>query len=118
MKKYTRLTRTHPLRIIAKAYKVRGIHLGGCISGRMAGFKGAMRYSAHAHCHKHHKSAWLKYNRWYRYICVKSSHIEKLMYENGKPTHLFWHEVSHIYHPSRTQQQCDDWADEQLKVYA
>ena len=117
MKKYTRLTRTHPLRIIAKAYKVRGIHLGGCISGRMEGFKGAMRYSAHAHCHRTRKPLYAKrYNRWYRYICVKSRDIAKLIDENGKPTHLFWHEVSHIYRPSRTQQQCDDWADEMLNA--
>jgi hypothetical protein len=98
---------------IATPYGVKGINLGGCISGQAKGYKGAMRRSAHAHCYPSYKAIVLGQKvtvplDWYGWICIKSSKIEKLLKKDGKPNELFWHEVSHIYRRSRTQQECDN----------
>lgn len=91
---------------IAKQYNVKNINLGGCVEGQAQGFQGAMRRSAHAHFLR-----WRgKEQTWGGWICVKSSKVEKLLKSDGEPNQLFWHEVSHIYRPSRTQKECDQWA--------
>mgnify|MGYP001563849263 CR=1 FL=1 len=99
----------------ARPYGVKGINFGGCIDLNYKGTYTAMRRSAHAHWFKkryveykktHHPEE-LKNLGW---ICVKSSHIEKLLTADGRPNHLFWHEVGHIYRGSWTEGQCDKWA--------
>jgi len=119
---------------IAKPYGVQGISLGGCVELNYKGTKTAMRRSAHAHCFRKCSCLWCKgeiipsdseaYEKHlnkiginYGWICVKSSKIEKLITPSGNPSQLFWHEVSHIYRPSRSQKQCDDWAWQMVRNY-
>ncbi len=104
----------------ARPYGVKGINFGGCVEPNYKGTSTAMRRSAHAHWAKKryvdylktHNPKELEYLGW---ICVKSSHIEKLLTKQGKPNQLFWHEVSHIYRSSRTEGECDHWAWQMLR---
>ena len=86
----------------SRPYGVKGIAFGGCVQGKAKGFQGAMRRRAHAHHHPGYP--------WHGWICFKTANPEKRAIRNGKPTHLFWHEVAHIYRRSYTQGQCDTWA--------
>jgi hypothetical protein len=105
----------------ARPYGVKGIHFGGCVKPNYKGTATAMRRSAHAHWTKKgyidywtiHNPKKLEYLGW---ICVKSGKFEKLLTKNGKPNQLFWHEVSHIYHSSRTEAECDHWAWQMLRA--
>lgn len=99
----------------ARLYGVKGINLGGCVKLNYKGTCTAMRRSAHAHWAKKryveylkiHNPKGLEHQGW---ICVKSSRTEKLLTTDGRPNHLFWHEVGHIYRGSWTEGQCDKWA--------
>jgi len=92
---------------IAKPYGVVGINFGGCVSAQAKGFKGSMRRKAHAHCQTH--------NKWRGWICFLSLTPERrAISKNGKPSHLFWHEVAHIRRRSWTEKQCDKWAWQQV----
>ena len=86
----------------ARPYGVRGITFGGCVRGKAKGFQGAMRRKAHAHCYMG--------DPWRGWICFLSETPEKRAIRNGKPTHLFWHEVAHIFRRSYTEKECNRWA--------
>ena len=99
----------------ARPYGVKGINFGGCAILNYKGTSTAMRRSAHAHCsYKKYLDYWTIHNpkklESLGWICVKSSHIEKLLTKDGRPNHLFWHEVGHIYRSSWTEGECDTWA--------
>jgi hypothetical protein len=99
---------------IARQYGVKGFNFGGCVKLNYKGTCTAMRRSAHAHCFPIWRGKELENYGW---ICVKSSKFEKLFKKDGKPNELFWHEVSHIYRRSRTQQECDQWARHMVRVF-
>jgi len=92
---------------IGKPYGVVGINFGGCVESQAKGFQGAMRRKAHAHF-----TYWRGWEqKWGGWICFLSEKPERrAIRKDGRPTHLFWHEVAHIYRRSWTEGQCDKWA--------